>query len=128
MDAQRFTDALVEELRVARTRSRLTNREIAEGSGLSESTVNRILLGQRTPDVLQLLALTRALRADLRTLIDTAWTTASDDNVTYVEHWGQAPQGRMASTEALVADILASEDKAAQTSDQDMHTLDDDNR
>lgn len=117
MDTQRFTDALVEELRVARTRARATNKEIAAKSGLSESTVNRILLGHRTPDVIQLLALTEALATDIRTLIDAAWAASTTSNVTFVDRWGESMRSPSGATDAAITSI---NNELYGTSDEDI--------
>lgn len=61
-----------EEIRVARARRRLSQEELGARAGLSQSTINRLEAGKRTVDVLQLIAICKALGIDAGDLLDTA--------------------------------------------------------
>ncbi|WP_029923827.1 helix-turn-helix domain-containing protein [Nocardia otitidiscaviarum] len=71
-DKRLLREAVAAELRAAVARADLTQEQVAEKSGLSRVTVNRLLRALRSVDVEQLTALGEALDFEPGSLLDQA--------------------------------------------------------
>lgn len=66
------------ELRAYRAKRKYTRRELAELSGVSETTIERLESGRRSASVGQLHALCKALDVDVRELVNRAVAELGD--------------------------------------------------
>ena len=75
--AEEIRAAIAAELRAARARRGVTMDDLAARSGLSKSSIVRFEHGERTPTVVHLVILARALDADPAAIVSAA-TVASE--------------------------------------------------
>jgi len=68
----RFNAAVAEELRVERSRKRITYAQIIERTGLAQSTLQRYLKGERDIPTSALRDLCRALNVPVTVIVDRA--------------------------------------------------------
>jgi len=78
MDIDNLNAMIGDEIRVARARRKLSRAALAEASGLSPKTVQRIENGERPADVSQMAAICGALNESIVALVERAVTRADD--------------------------------------------------
>ncbi|WP_181420128.1 helix-turn-helix domain-containing protein [Curtobacterium sp. MCPF17_003] len=72
MEKSVINEALAAEIRAERARKKVTIKQLALATGMVESTLNRVLAGQRDINVTQIGLIARALSIDPSTLVDRA--------------------------------------------------------
>ncbi|MCS4277401.1 transcriptional regulator with XRE-family HTH domain [Mycetocola sp. BIGb0189] len=104
MDIQKIRMATSEELQIAKIRRRKTNEQIAEASGLSLSTVNRLIAGTRTADLHQIAVIADALGLDRDELTFRIFETAAANVSASRENNGSDEFDLLAESEIPAAD------------------------